>query len=222
MGTIVIQHLIVNGLGSHLGVQLTGTAVDAGAVVVKDTISDITALLHLRQQYAAADGMHSPERDIEYIARLHLMASQHIADSTVHHSETILQGGNLLLESHQHAGAGLGIDYIPHLRLTLLAMVAHGHLIVRVHLYAEVLMRINKLDQQGQLPPVLLHHGTTQHLLAHFIGKIVEFTACVGTIADYALPLRKRTNLPALAYWHIGRGQTLPLQEPATAPHHLA
>ena len=82
-------------------------------------------------------------------------------------------------------------------------------------------MRINKLNQQGQLSPVLLHHGTTQHLFAHFIGKIVEFAACVGTIADDALPLRKRTNLPALAYWHIGRGQTLPLQEPAAAPHHL-
>ena len=66
--TVVALYLIVEGLSSQLGMQLTGLAIQAQTIIVVDTIGDIGRLLDLGQQDATTDGMDTACREIKDIA----------------------------------------------------------------------------------------------------------------------------------------------------------
>ena len=67
----------------------------------------------------------------------------------------------MLLEACIKVGIGGGLDDIPHLGLTHLAMFTLRHLVVGMYLDAQIALGIDELDQQGQLTLVLLVDGTT-------------------------------------------------------------
>ena len=80
---------------------------------------------------------------IEYIARLYLMASQNLSNSSFSDTLLILFPCNLSVESSLQEATRLGIDDIPQLVLPHFAMNSLSHLVIRMNLYAEVLPGIN-------------------------------------------------------------------------------
>ena len=148
-GAVVFLYMVVEGLGGEFGVELAGLAVHAGAVVVEDAVGDVAGLLDLSEEDTATDGMDTTGREVEHIACLDLMVGQHLGDGTVFYAFLVLIGGYGLLEAGIEVGAGVGLDDVPHLRLAHLAMYPLCHLVVGVHLDAEVALGIDELDQQG-------------------------------------------------------------------------
>ena len=129
--------------------ELAGLAVHAGAVVVEDAVGDVAGLLDLSEEDTATDGMDTTGREVEDIACLDLMVGKDLGDGTVFYALLVFIGGYGLFEAGIEVGAGVGLDDVPHLTLAHLAMDALGHLVVRVHLDAEVAPGIDELDEQG-------------------------------------------------------------------------
>ena len=142
---IVILDMVVKGLGCQVGMELAGLAIQARAIIVIDAIGDIGGLLDLGQHDATTDGVDTSGREIQHIARFHLMVGQDLSDSAFIDSAVILVGSYLLLKAGIKVTALVGLDDVPHLGFAYLAMFTHGHLIIGVDLNTEVLLRINEL-----------------------------------------------------------------------------
>ena len=127
--------------------QLTGLAIQARTIIVVDTIGDIGRLLDLGQQDATTDGMDTTRRQIKDIARLDGMVSQHLGNGTIGNTPAVLLSIDLLFEACIEMGIRGGLDDIPHLGLTHLAMLALRHLVVGMYLNAQVALGINELHQ---------------------------------------------------------------------------
>ena len=187
--------------------ELAGLAVHARAVVVEDAVGDIAGLLDLGEEDATTDGMDTAGREVEHIAGLDLMVGEDLGDGAVFYAFLVLIGGYGLLEAGIEVGAGVGLDDVPHLRLTHLAMDALGHLVVRVDLDAEVTLGIDEFDEQGQLAMVFLVDLLAEDGLRGFVDDGDEVPTLPLTIADDAGAGRYGTDLPTLAYGLAGRGE---------------
>ena len=148
-GAVVFLYVVVEGLGGQFGVQFAGFAVHAGAVVVVDAIGDVAGLLDLGEEDATTDGMNTTGREVEDITGLDLMVGKDLGDSTVFYAFLVLIGGYGLLEAGIEVGSRVCLDDVPHLRLAHLAMDALGHLVIGMHLDAEVTLGIDEFDEQG-------------------------------------------------------------------------
>ena len=82
------------------------------------------------------------------------MVGQHLGDPAFLHQLHIIFLRNLLAQACEQMCSRCGIYHIPHLRLALAAVPLLRDLVVRVHLYAQVLLCIDELDEQGELPSV--------------------------------------------------------------------
>ena len=129
--------------------ELTGFAIHARAVVVVDAVGDVAGLLDLGEEDTATDGMDTTGREVKHITGLDLMVGQYLGDGTVFYALLVLIGGYGLFEAGIEVGAGVGLDDVPHLRLAHLAMDALGHLVIGMHLDAEVTLGIDEFDEQG-------------------------------------------------------------------------
>lgn len=206
-GAVVFLYMEVEGLGGEFGMELAGLAVHAGAVVVEDTVGDVTGLLDLGEEDATTDGMDTTGREVEYIAGLDLMVCEDLGDGAVFYAFLVLIGGYGLLEAGIEVGAWVGLDDVPHLRLAHLAVDALGHLVVGVDLDAQVALGIDELDQQGQLAMVFRIDGFAEDGLGGFTDDGDEVPTLPGAIADDAGAGGDGTDLPALAYGLAGRGK---------------
>ena len=148
-GAVVFLYMEVEGLGGEFGVELTGLAIHARAVVVEDAVGDIGGLLDLGEEDTATDGMDTTGREVEDIACLDLMVGKDLGDGTVFYAFLVLIRGYLLVEAGIEVGAWVGLDDVPHLTLAHLAMDTLGHLVVGMHLDAQVAPGIDELDEQG-------------------------------------------------------------------------
>ena len=148
-GAVVFLYMVVEGLGGEFGVEFAGFAIHARAVVVVDAVGNIAGLLDLGEEDATTDGMDTTSREVEDITGLDLMVGQHLGDGTVFYAFLVFIGGYGLFEAGIEVGAGVGLDDVPHLRLAHLAMYPLCHLVVRVHLDAEVTLGIDEFDEQG-------------------------------------------------------------------------
>ena len=63
--------------------ELARVSVFIKAVIIKDPVSGIAALLHLGEKHSAADGVKSTRLDKEEIARMHLHSADIIGESAV-------------------------------------------------------------------------------------------------------------------------------------------
>ena len=147
--------------------------------------------------------MYAARRDIKDIARLNLVASKHIANGAVFYTAPIFVRRYLLLEASQQRGTRLGVDDIPHLGLALLVVVFESHLIIGMHLYTKILLRINKLDKQWQTIAILLHHCLAQDIIAQLICQAVEVAPRIRTVTYHALAAGDGTDLPTLPYGSV-------------------
>ena len=206
-GAVVFLYVVVEGLGGEFGVELAGLAIHARTIVVVDAIGDIGGLLDLGEEDAATDGMDTTGREVEDIAGLDLMVGKDLGDGTVFYALLVFIGGYGLFEAGIEGGAGGGLDDVPHLGLAHLAMDALGHLVIRVHLDAEVTLGIDELDQQGQLTMVFLIDLLAEDGLGVFVDDRDEVPTLPLTIADDAGAGGHGTDLPTLAYGLAGRGE---------------
>ena len=217
-GAVVFLYVEVEGLGGEFGVEFAGLAVHAGAVVVEDAVGDIAGLLDLGEEDATTDGMDTAGGEVEYIAGLDLMVAQDLGDGAVFYAFLVLIGGYGLLEAGIEVGTGVGLDDVPHLRLAHLAMDTLGHLVVRVHLDAEVALGIDELDEQGQLAMVFRIDRTAKDGLGGFVDDGDEVPTLPGAIADDAGAGGHGTDLPTLAYGLAGRGEPFVGPESGATP----
>ena len=218
-GTIVLLHMEVERLSRQFRMELTRFPVEPRTVVVKDPVGHIRRLLHLSQKDSAADGMHTAGRQIEHVARLHLVIGQHLGDGTIRHPLLVFIGRNLLFETRIEVGTLLGLDDIPHLRLAHLPVLTHRHLIVGMHLDTQVLLGIDKLHQQGQLAVIFPVHRLAQDRLGHLFEHKAQVQTFPETITHHAHTGGHGTHLPALPYRFVGRCHSLIRPELRSAPH---
>ena len=218
---IVFLDMVVEGLGSQVGMELAGLAIQAWTVIIIDAIGDVGGLLHLGQHNATTDGMDTTGREIEDIAGLHLMVGQDLSDGAIGDSAVILVRGNLLLKAGIEVTALVGLDDVPHLGLAFLTVFTHGHLIIGVDLNAEVLLGINELHQEGQLTAVCLVGQLAQDFIGVFADDLIQRLACPGSITDDAGAGGHHAHLPALANRVNGGGQALVGAEVVATPYHL-
>ena len=92
-------HMIIDGLGSQVDMQLARLAIQTRAIVIEDAVSEVGRLLDLGQQNAATDGVNTARRKVKHIASLHLMARQHIGDGAILNAFLKLIVGDLRLEA---------------------------------------------------------------------------------------------------------------------------
>ena len=112
------------------------------------------------------------------------------------------------------------LDDIPHLRLPHLPMLPQGHLVIRMHLYAQVPPRVDELHQQRQLAVILPVDSPAENPLRMLPDDRHQIPALPHAIADDALARRHSTHLPAFANRFLRRLQTLIRPELTPTPHH--
>ena len=197
---VVGKHLIVDALGSQLGVQLAWTAQVIMTVEVVDAIGDVAGLLDFGKEATRADGMNTPGRQEEAVALLHRIARDGIDDGLFADHLLVLLGRDLLTESTEQGCIRLGRHEIPHLGLAALASLSVCNLIGGMHLNGEVVTGINELDEQRELIAKALVVGTADELFFQFGHEVVELSPCIGTFADDSLIAWHATDFPTLAY----------------------
>ena len=219
-GTIVGLDMEVQGLGSQGCVELARLAIETRAVVVEDAIGDIRGLLDLSEEDAPTDGVHTTGREVEDIARLDLVVGKDLGDAAVLNALLVLVGGDLLFEAGIEVGTRVSLDDIPHLGLAHLAMLALGHLVVGMHLDAQVALGIDELDQEGQLAMVLGVDGLAQDGIRGLGHDRDQVATHKGAIADDAGTRGYCTDLPTLANGLVGRCQALVGAKLRSTPDH--
>ena len=78
-------------------------------------------------------------------------------------------------------------------------MLALGHLVVGMHLYAEVALGVDELHQQGQLAVILIVDSTSENLYRMVVDDRHEVSPTPLAVANDANAGRHGTHLPALA-----------------------
>ena len=96
---VVGEHVVVDALGSKLGVQFAWTAEVVVAVEVVDAVGDIRGLLDFCQEASGTYGVDAACGQEEAIAFLYLILCQGIADGVVIHHFLVLIGSNLFFQS---------------------------------------------------------------------------------------------------------------------------
>ena len=206
---IVGLDMEVQGLCRQGCVELTRLAIETWTVVVEDAIGDIRGLLDLSEEDAPTDGVHTTGREVENIARLDLVVGKDLGDGAILDAPLVFVGRNLLFEARIEVGTRVGLDDIPHLGLAHLAMLALGHLVVGMYLYAQVALGIDELDEQGQLAVVFGVDLRTENGIGGLGHDRDQVVTCKGAIADDAGTGGHSTDLPTLANGLVGRRQAL-------------
>jgi hypothetical protein len=137
-------------------------------------------------------------RQIEDITGFDLMVSKDFGDGAVNHALLVFLGGYLLFEACIEVGAWLSLDDVPHLGFTHLTMLSHSHLVIRMHLDAEVALCINELDEQRQFALVFLVNGFAKDIFWMLVDNGDQIAAFITAIAYYAGAGWHSTNLPTL------------------------
>ena len=218
-GAIVGFDMVVEGLGSQLGMEFTRLAIHARTVIVVDAIGDIAGLLDLRQEDASTDGMNTTGREVEDIARGDLMTCQHLGDGMVLYAFLIFFGGHLPTETGIEIATRLSIEDVPHLALAHLSMDSLCHLVVGMYLDAEVFLGIDELHQKGQLTMILVVDRLSQNLYGMLADDADEVATGILAIGDDAGTGGYGTDFPAFADGFITGGKSFVGAELTTAPN---
>lgn len=104
---VVGEHVVVDALGSKLGVQFAWTAEVVVAVEVINTIGDIASLLNLGEEATGADSMDAACGEEEAVAFVYRIASDGIDDGFLANHLLVLVGSDTFLQSTKQRGLGL-------------------------------------------------------------------------------------------------------------------
>ena len=119
---VFVQHMEIQCLCREVGMQFTHPAVYVRTVVVEDAVSDIARLLHLCKQNPSANGMHPSCRQKEDVSLMHLMPCKGITYRALFNHLPVFRRREAFSEAGIQECAGLGVNDIPHLGLSHLAV----------------------------------------------------------------------------------------------------
>ena len=157
--------------------QLTQVAVFVAAFVVIDAIGDVAGLLNLNQLAAVTDGMDATSRNEEAVTVLDSILCQGIADTVILNHLLVLLRSKLLLESAVELRVRSRIQDVPHLGLSTRLALTTGDLVCGVYLNGKFLLRINELDEQGELVSETLVVSLTKQTVLLFFDKRIDILA---------------------------------------------
>ena len=104
--------------------------------------------------------------------------------------------GNFTGKSIIQAGTFLAVHDIPHLRLAILTFILHGILIIRMYLDRQIILRINKFDQQRKL--AVMAAVSTGNLLSLHEDILAECFSGIFSVCHIAGSVRVAAKLPGL------------------------
>ena len=99
--------MIIEGFCGQIRVQFARFSVHSGSVIVVDAIGKVAALLHFGQQNAGPDGVNTAGRNIEHVARMHLVAGQYVGDSAIGDALFAFGFIDFAVEPHVKISAGI-------------------------------------------------------------------------------------------------------------------
>ena len=159
--------------------------------------------------------MYGARGNVEHVACFHLMLLQHIGDGAV---------GNALAELRLVDVVGEALieeSAIPHFGLAVFKTQALPHGVVGMHLYREVALCVNELDEQRHLVVVFFCHLLAENLLGCVSNDRDEVAALPMAVADDAGARWHGAHLPRLTHGRVVVGQLLELDQLMTSPHFL-
>ena len=209
-GAIFGPDLIVDSILGLLGVQFTRLAMRILASEVIDAIGDVAGLLNLCQEATGTDGMQTTGREEEQVALMCLVGGNDVGHRVLSlfglgsYHLFVVVGRNALLEAGVNPGAYVALDDIPHLGLTRTTVALHGQLIVGMNLYAEVLARVDELDEQRELIAEALIDFITYKQPLVLVDELGEGQSYIhiinqSTLDGNALVARYARDFPTLA-----------------------
>ena len=178
---VVVEYGVVDALGSLLGVQLAQVAVLVAPLVVVDAVGHVAGLLNLGQIAAGTNGMDATGGNEEAVALLDCILGQRVADGVALYHPLILLRRQPHFQSVIERGTGCGVHDVPHLGLSVRLAVALGYLVVGVYLDAQVLVGIDKLDEQRKLVAEALVVRRPQQSSLLLEHQLVQRQSTVGS-----------------------------------------
>ena len=124
----------------------------------------------------------------------------------------------MFFEARVDIRLGLCVDDVPHLRFAALAMHTVCHLVIGMHLNAEVVCSVNELQQNGQLVIMLLCHYLAEHGFGHLAYHLCQGVACPCAVSNHGWRGRHCRHLPTLADMVL-QGQLFPCGQVEATPH---
>ncbi len=201
VGLVVGEHVVVDALGSKLGVQFAWTAEVVVAVEVVDAIGDIAGLLDFCKEATGANGMDAACGQEEAVALVDGIAGNSIDDGFLADHPLVFVGGDVLFQSAKQRGLGLRGHEIPHLGFSALASLTMCYLVGGMHLNGQVVACIDELDEQRELVAKALVVGLAHQSLLLLCNEVVKVATCIGSTTDNGLITGHATDFPTLAYF---------------------
>ena len=149
------------------------------------------------------------------------MTCDDIGQASVGNALAQFVGRNLLRKTAIDTSSGFRFDNVPHLVLTHLSVYRFGHFVIGMHLYAQVLLSVNKLDEQWHLPIVVFVNGLSEYL--PFVGRddLIERFAGQRSVSNDAGAVGNAADLPGFTNRSLGMWKLLPVGKIMSAPNSL-
>ena len=179
--------------------ELAQVAVLVATVEVVDTVGAVGGLLNLHKHASGADAVDASAGQEEAVARLHVVVGDGIGDGVIGHHLLILLGGDLLFQSHTDHGIVFRRHEIPHLRLAAGKSLAVGYLVVGMHLNGEILLGVDKLDEQREAMAEALIVVTPHQPLLIAVDEVGEQHAVLASTFNRRHIALHGREFPALA-----------------------
>ena len=144
--------------------------------------------------------MNSACRNKEAVAFFHVILSQCIRDGIILHHLLVLLWCNLHLQAIIEFCARFAWQCIPHLGLTMLLALLVGNLIIRMHLDREVVVGVNKLDEQWKFVSETLVVLLPKETSLEFFHYLIEALALHLAISYDAFFAWYSRDFPAFAH----------------------
>jgi len=189
----------VNGGEGLRNVEISGFAVEAGAVPVKDAVGRVAVLLDLDDHQSLSDGMEPPAGEKEALSGAYGNPVEGLLDGPL--GQSLLKGfaGDAALEAGVDAGSLRGMEKLPAFGLGLRGCDLRD-LFGRVNLNGEAFTGIEKFEKKGKTGRGVCGVERTEDPLPLPGPEIVEGKTLQRAVMDDALRLGPVNQLPGLSH----------------------
>lgn len=187
VGEIIRLDIEVDGIDCQLGMEFAWTSVETKTIVVEDAIGDVTTLLYFCKENTSTDGMDTSGWDVEDIALVDCVTCEDVGYGAIGNLLAIFFFGYLLAEAGIETCTRLGIDDVPHLGLTQLAMSCSSQFVVGMNLNAEIALGIDELDEERELTSITFEIGTSDNEIAISLDHLNQRLTGKRAIGNNAL-----------------------------------
>ena len=180
--------------------ELAGLAVGPYAAIVVNAVGDVGGFLNLEHEVAPANAVHASGWQIEHIAGLHHKFIERTDERMVGNLAAEILRLHLAAESGIEVGPVGGRDAIPHFVLSQRIMAPHGEGVVGMDLDGKVVVRVDKLYEQGEFSAGRFIDVRAEDFGSEFIHELAERLALERAVAHHRLVAGHGRHLPAFAY----------------------